>query len=703
MEKTLSHITALPVKGMSCSNCALSVESYLKSQGLKSVAVDLGGEEVTFEEVLADQIPELVKGIKRLGFEVPVESSTSKNIFSLETKCWVSVVFTIPLILHMFIPWHVLHNPWIQLILATPVFLIGMEHFGKKAIASLRAGIPNMDVLISLGAIAAFSYSLYGTLMAKGPDFLFYETAASIITIVLIGNILEHRSVQKTTSAIRALSSLSPSKAHRWLNWGESNDIEEIEVGELRKGDIIQIRSGDRIPLDGELVEGSGLVDESMISGESEVIEKQMGEILIGGTLLVDGLVSMRITKLGDETVLSQIIQLVKRAQADKPDAQLLADRISKFFVPAVIFIALITFIFSAYIFNLSIQQSLIHAVAVLVISCPCAMGLATPTAVVVGIGRASRNGILVKGGKTLETFSNIQRVVFDKTGTLTTGEYSLKELKGSPDCLMQYKEVLNKMAMASSHPKSAFLLKQLGQGISPNEWELEIWEERGKGMIATDQEGNKYKLGSHRFLKEETSSPDDLYFLVNDELICSFLLEDSIVEGARETIDFLHSRGIETVLLSGDKKDNCLTTGQQLGIKTILYEQLPADKLRFIEDFIEKGPTAMVGDGINDAPAMSRANLAISVSGATEIAQQAADIILLKDGVKSIPELFRIGQHTVMTIRQNLFWAFFYNVLAIPFAALGFLSPMIAAFTMAISDVIVIGNSLRLRAKKLS
>ena len=694
----------LQVKGMTCSNCALTVEKYLKKEGMDGVLVDFSTDEVIFDTVETNKIPALIKGINRLGYQVietPKNPEQHSGMSRVEQYFFISLPFTALLLLHMFIPWHVLHNPWVQLVLATPVFAIGVWHFGRSGWHSLKGGIPNMDVLIILGATAAFGYSLFGTLTQAGPDFLFYETAASIISLVLLGNVMEHRAVAKTTSAVQSLMKLQESPALRIIETESGEVQEKVAASAIRTGDLIQVNQGDQIPVDGVVIWGAGSANEAMLTGESEAVQKQKDDSVIGGTLLQSGNIRFRATAVGKQTVLAQIIDLVKRAQAEKPDIQLLADRISAIFVPAVVGIALLTFLLSYFAFGLSMQAAIIHAVAVLVISCPCAMGLATPTAVVVGIGRASKKGILIKGGKTLEAFSQIKYVVFDKTGTLTTGNFELQSLNGEPADRIEIERVIVNLERHSSHPIAQSLLKAF-PARTEIQWK-EIKEVEGYGMEATDQTGNHYQLGSFRWAKAVTDDDQhQLYLLKNGALWATIDLKDEIREGAQKAIQTLKKKGFEPVMLSGDRKERCEAIAREVGITTIYAEQLPHQKLEVIASLNQQGGTAMVGDGINDAPALARAYIGISLSQATQAAIQSADIVLLNGRLSTLEDLLAIGKHTVLTIRQNLFWAFAYNVVAIPMAALGFLSPILGAAAMAFSDVVVVGNSLRLRTKRL-
>ncbi|TAE52059.1 MAG: cation-translocating P-type ATPase, partial [Bacteroidetes bacterium] len=484
---------------MTCTNCALGVEKYLKKEHASAVSVDFTSGAVLFELEKEAQLPRIIKGIEKLGYEVQ-RAETARPLqgwSNIEKLLAFSLVFTVPLLLHMFISWHPLHNPWVQLALATPVYLAGMYHFGRSAFHSLKAGVANMDVLVTIGATAAFGYSLYGTLTNAGPDFLFYETAASIISLVLLGNVMEHLAVKRTTSAVEALARLQPETARRISVHGDHEHIEQIEARQIVTGDLIQVNQGDRIPADGIITSGTGEADESMISGESVPRYRAEGEPLLGGSLLVSGNLRMKATATGKDSVLGSIIELVRKAQADKPQIQQLADKISAVFVPAVLAVSLLTFVLSLWAFDLGIGPSLIRSVAVLVIACPCAMGLATPTAVVVGIGRASQAGILIKGGRTLELFSQVKRVVFDKTGTLTTGAFRIAGVHSYGMEEADIQQIVVSLEKRSSHPV-ARSIQAAWAHITPAEL-AQVTEAPGLGMTGQDAAGHSYQLGSFR------------------------------------------------------------------------------------------------------------------------------------------------------------------------------------------------------------
>ncbi|WNJ20105.1 cation-translocating P-type ATPase [Pontibacter sp. G13] len=690
------------VQGMTCTNCALGVERYLQQAGMESVSVDFSSGIVSFDNRAEKSLKDLEKGISQLGFQVVHDPNEAGGFSKIEWLFGLSIIFTIPLILHMFVSWHWLHNPNVQLALSTPVFLMGMYHFGRSGLASLRSGVANMDVLITIGALSAYGYSLYGTVMGLGPDYMFYETAASIISLVLLGNVLEHRAVKKTTSAVKDLVHLQPKSARR-ITMDESGreTLETIPAQRVKVGDLLQINTGDQIPVDGIIAGGEATLDESMISGESLPVDRSMGDSVVAGTILVSGNLRIEAKAIGKETVLSQIIRMVRQAQADKPDIQQLADRISAVFVPVVLSISALTFILAYWGFDLGLRAAMLQSIAVLVIACPCAMGLATPTAVIVGIGRASKLGLLIKGGRTLEKLDKSQTWVFDKTGTLTTGAFEVAELQAPSGEEMAVQAVIKGIELYSTHP-IAQSLAQAWPMVDAAQMR-EVKEMKGVGMHAVGPDGSQYQLGSFRIAEGLTEDlSHSLYLLKDGQLWASLDLQDQIRPGAANLIYYLKSKGITPVMLSGDRRASCERVADSLGIDSVFAEQLPHEKLERITAWSQDQNTVMVGDGINDAPSLARAQVGISLGKATQVAIQASEVVLLNEDLERLEELHKISHHTVVTIRQNLFWAFFYNTVAIPFAALGYLIPALAAATMALSDVVVIGNSLRLRVKRL-
>jgi len=692
------QLIELNVTGMHCNNCALSIHKLLEKKGLQNILVDFAGEEVKFSNNTAADLPGIIKDIEGLGFKVVDDPALQVTPFyeKVENKFVFCAILTVPLLLHMVLPWHFLHEPIVQLLLCLPVFLVGCFHFGKSAFNSIRGGVPNMDVLIFVGSSAAFIYSLVGTIENLGEHYQFYETCATIITLVLLGNVLEKRSVTQTTSAVKDLVKIQQVNANLLVN----GSIEVISAKEVRPGDTLLVNTGDKIPVDGEVLSGNASVDESMLTGESIPVEKEKYDKVIGGTIIQHGNIRIMATKVGANTVLAQIIELMKKAQAAKPPVQKLGDKVAAIFVPAVILIALITFTLTFYIGHAGMQVSLMNAIAVLVISCPCAMGLATPTAVMVGLGRAAKNGILIKGGDTIEAVAHTKYVVFDKTGTLTTGKFHINNIKAEKGHSLELiRGIVLAIEERSNHPIAKSLVSGL-KALPQTKLILKsAQEEKGLGMRAEDVDGNHYFLGSG---KSGDESGFNLSLYKNQKLMAQIAIEDEIKPEAAILIAQLKKMNIIPVLLSGDKNNRCLKVAEFIGIDEVHSEKLPDEKLAVIDIYKQKGKTIMIGDGINDAPALTKADVGVSMNDASQVAIQSARVILLNTDLHSVVKFLQISKHTLLTIKQNLFWAFAYNIIAIPIAALGFLNPMVGAFTMAFSDVVVIGNSLRLKRKRL-
>ncbi|GAB2978652.1 heavy metal translocating P-type ATPase [Mucilaginibacter puniceus] len=693
------QLIELNVTGMHCNNCALSIHKLLEKKGLSNILVDFAGEEVKFSTDNEAELPTIIKDIEGLGFKVIEDAATHQPKFyeQVENKFIFCAIFTAPLLLHMVFSWHFLHNPIVQLLLCLPVFIVGCLHFGKSAINSIRGGMPNMDVLIFIGSTSAFGYSLVGTIQNLGENYLFYETCATIITLVLLGNVFEKRSVTQTTSAVKDLIKFQQVSANRIID----GTVEVISAREVKPGDTLIVNQGDKIPVDGEIISGSASVDEAMLTGESVPIDKEKYDKVIGGTIVQNGTFHMLATKVGSNTILSQIIDLMKKAQAAKPPVQKLGDKVAGIFVPVVLLISLITFLITYFGGFQGLQTSLMNAIAVLVISCPCAMGLATPTAVMVGLGRAAKNGILIKGGDTIEAVADTKYVVFDKTGTLTTGKFHIHNLKLEEGMdLETVRGIITAIEERSNHPIARSLVNELKTLPQTKLILRTAQEEKGLGMRAEDVNGNNYFLGTG---KATIESDFNIALYKNQVLLAQIAIEDTIKPEAAGLIAKLKAMDIIPVLLSGDKANRCKKVADILGIKEVHAEKLPDEKLTVIDIYKQKGKTVMIGDGINDAPALTKADVGVSMNDASQIAIQSAKVILLNTDLQSVIQFLQISKHTLITIKQNLFWAFAYNVVAIPVAALGFLNPMWGAFTMAFSDVVVIGNSLRLKRKKLN
>jgi len=711
MEKTVSTV----VEGMTCGNCALTISRLLEKKGMKNVSANAASGEVSFTIVGDEDEEKVFNAIDALGYRVVRKEEgtdvhshhhTSSSARKESILLLICAFLTAPLLLHMFVDWHVLHNPWVQFGLSTPVYLIGCYVFLPSTFRSLKHRIPNMDVLIMLGASAAYFYSLVGLLFIphQAYNYLFFETTASIITLVLTGNWLEHRTVRSTTEAIDALVKLQPQFARIVMTDSLGKDsVMEVESKYVRKGDIVLVNSGDNIPVDGKIVFGDAQVDEHMITGESVPVHKHIGDEVVGGTLVSDGNLKVMATTVGNASVLSNIIRMVREAQGTKPPLQKLADKISAVFVPTVLIIALLTLTINYFFVHTGFPEAMMRSIAVMVIACPCAMGLATPAAVAVGLGRAARNGMLIKGGDTLESLKKVKQIVFDKTGTLTTGQLHIDSfaIQGMSEEL--FKDIVASIEQHSSHPIAVSVTRQWQN--CGNVKFRHVTEVKGKGIEAIDENGNIWRLGSERWLHAQNNQDKglDLYLYENEVYRGALKISDTLREDAIATLAELKSMGFRTILLSGDKKEKCEELARQVGIQEVYAEHSPEQKNKKLDELMQAAPTAMVGDGINDAPALARATVGISLSESTQIAIQSANVILSNNQLSTLPKAIRLGIYTEQTIRQNLFWAFFYNVLAIPVAAVGLLTPTWGAGIMAISDVVLIFNSLRLGIRKIS
>lgn len=698
------NIIKLEVDGMDCNNCATSISRFLERKGLEDVFVNFQTKEVRFRQD-DEKIPiEKVKaGILKLGYTI-IEPDTAVNWWTLERKLLFGAIFTVPLLLQhilMMLGVHtgIFESPWVQFSLALPVYILGVWHFGVSAWKSLKGGVPNMDVLIFIGSSAAFFYSLYGALTHQH-QLIFFETAATIITLVLIGNWLEKRAVQQTTTSIKELTKMQVAEAKRIM---PSGTIVSLPLENIKKGYVLQVNEGDKVPCDGKIISGNGAFDESMITGESLPVEKGVEMSIVGASVLVSGNIQMEVTAVGEKSILGKMIELVKMAQADKPQIQRLADKISAIFVPTVVGIALLTIGIEYFFFDFEFKQAFLNGIAVLVISCPCAMGLATPTAVMVGVGRLAKNGILIKGGETLEQFAKIRKIVFDKTGTLTTGQFGVtsiqyEEEEAKVNALVYFLE------KHSSHPiaKSLLAYFKAQPRADFDVSSIKVSEEKGMGMKGVDTDGTVYLIGSKRLLSTEQKAEGDIFLLKNGQLLAAIKVEDQVKEGADSLIRYLKKEEIQPVILSGDRLAVTQKVANSLGVNTFYGEKLPNEKLEIIEKLNQEDLTAMVGDGINDAPALSKASIGVSMSNASEVAISSAQIVLLNGHLDHLQKAMQISKATLQTIKQNLFWAFAYNVVAIPIAALGYLNPMWGALFMALSDVVVIGNSIRLGRRRV-
>jgi P-type Cu+ transporter len=699
------------VEGMSCTNCALTIHKYLEAEGVENVKVNFMGGEVSFDlngDVTKEQ---LQKGIRSLGYKVHSHDDAHGHDHDARTfwfrthlqRVVFCLVFTLPLLFVHTIPGihiHALMNPYVQLGLTIPVYIVGMDFFGRSAINSLLKGVPNMNVLIALGATAAFVYSLIGTINGD-ENKIFYETAATIITLVFFGNWMEDKSVATTQRELKKLASTQKVMANMIaFDDKHQEQIFPVESTKLKVGDLVLIKNGEYVPMDSKILWGEANVNEAIITGESIPVVKKMNDKLIGGSIIENGTVKAYVTAVGEETVMGHILRMVKDAQSEKPPVQQMADRISAWFVPTVIGIAVLAFAGTYFFTSNGFTESLMRSIAVLVIACPCAMGLATPAAIAVGLARAAKSGVLFKNAKSLEIFKDIRQVVFDKTGTLTTGHFTISGFNSSiPEG--EFRQIAYSLEKYSNHP--------VARAIS-NNWKTKdeirwssVEEVKGLGMKAVGKDGKEYMAGSFKVASSLTGDQShSIYVTRNNELLGWIDVADDIRPEAKGIIAMLKAKNIKTILLSGDRKEKSEQVAKALGIDEVLAEQTPEQKLATIAAYAAKAPTAMVGDGINDAPALAKATVGISLSDASQVAMNSAQVVLMNHGLKNLPLSLGLGRHTYLTIKQNLFWAFIYNIVAIPIAAFGYLSPTFGALVMGFSDVVLAINSIRLKFKKV-
>jgi Cu+-exporting ATPase len=753
---------SLKIFGMTCALCSATIESSLERlDGVTKIRVNYATEKAYLEyENTKVQLPAIKKIIEHLGFLVDENEVKNENPrldqSEIQKKTMlrqfiIAAVLSSPLILAMILGgigfchdyfdpvdktgWGafidylryktlLLHDWRLQLALTTPVQFIMGFRFYKNSFYALRAKKATMDLLVAIGTTVSYFYSLYvlafdSTAYYFGMKNIYFEASAVIITLVLLGRYLETLAKGKTSKAIRTLIQLKPKTARVLRDGTEIN----LPVAEVLAGDTVIVRPGEQVPVDGVIIEGYSAVDESMLTGESIPVDKKKADLVTGGSLNRFGSFMFSATKVGNETTLAHIIKMVEEAQSSKAPIQKIADEVCGFFVPLVLSASLITFLIWYFIIYdhvfFLIDKAILYAVAVLVVSCPCALGLATPTAIMVGMGKAAQNGILIKNGAELETACKIDTVVFDKTGTLTTGKPEVTDLilPDPVDGLYDENEVLRLAAIVenkSEHPLGAAIYQKGKERADLENEEMgEFAAIPGKGVRAVIN-GKTVLIGNQNLMEENNidlkNTRESLFSLygngktavlmaINSELTAIIALSDKVKENSVKVVKTLEKMGIQVYMLTGDNRRTAQAVADRVGIKNVIAEVLPENKAAEIEKMKKQGRiVAMVGDGINDAPALATADTGFAVGTGSDVAIETGGIILLKDDLTTIPVAIKLSQKTIAKIKQNLFWAFIYNVLGIPFAATGNLNPIIAAAAMTFSSVSVLLNSLSLK-----
>jgi len=689
----------LHISGMSCASCVGRVEKALqKNAGVQKASVNLITEKahIVFDEQKISKT-EIIGLIKNAGYESSFVFKKQKE-HSL-TLIIISSILTLPLFLSMYISFI---SPWIQLILATPIqFIIGFR-FYRSAWGALKARSGNMELLVAVGTTAAYGLSLY-LLLTGHNHHLYFESSAVVITLVLLGKYLEDKARKETSKALEALHKLNPESARIQTENGEK----EISPSDLKVGDLLIVGPGEIIASDGIIQEGSSHINEAHLTGESVTKEKVPSDKVMGGSINGEGLLLIKINAVGSSTMLSRMIKMVEDAQGIKAPIQRLVDKISSYFVPVVFVIAILTFIITFLVYG-NMEVAILRAVTVLVIACPCALGLATPASVMVSTGVAAKAGILIKDAEALEILHAVTLVAFDKTGTLTKGFPEVKTIMTFEIDESQALSIMASLQKGSEHPLARAILKKAEEQKVVMQKSSEVKAIIGMGIEGTIN-GTKYLLASKKnltspiyneLIKKHEALGETMSFLIQDsKLLAMVSFKDQIKNESFASIQKLKNLGIKSIMLTGDNQGCAAEIAKEAGIDDFFAEIFPQDKANIIQNYKKQGEiTAMIGDGINDAPSLLLADVGIAMGSGTDVAMHSAGITLIRSNPLLIPDAIDLSRKTFSKIKQNLFWAFFYNVIGIPLAAFGYLNPMLAGLAMAMSSVSVIMNALLLR-----
>jgi Cu+-exporting ATPase len=714
--------TQFTIEGMHCASCAVKIEGSLSElPGVKQAGVNYALKEASIEfDEQSTSLEDLHGVVVKEGYKVVSEDAddtgptlAEQEATAAKKSFLIAGLLALPtFVLAMFmieLPGDIAGmslSGWVQAVLATIVVLWPGMEFHISAAKQLRRLQSNMDTLISLGTLVALIFSWWE--LFNGGH-LYFETAAIITAFILLGRYLEARSKGRASEAVMKLLAMGAKQAHRLK---EDGSTEDVPVESLAVGDHVLVKPGEKVPLDGEILEGSSSLDESMLTGESVPVKKTVGALVYGATLNQRGALTVKVSSLAGDSVLAQIAQLVKEAQQYKAPIQKLVDKVASVFVPVVIALALLTFI-GWWIATGEFASALLPAVAVLVIACPCALGLATPTAILVGTGRGAKEGVLIKNGEALERGRDLQAILFDKTGTLTQGKPIVTDVVTWHGAEKELLSLAASLEAQSEHPLALAVVQHAEQQNLSLKKATDVETITGKGLQGNVAEV-KVVIGSPKlFLEELTPEQEQAVAKLQREaktvaivkadtrLLGVMAIADAVKEHAKETVETLKARGLEVVMITGDHQVTAEAIASELGIDRVEAEVLPDQKLQLVKDWQERGKhVAFVGDGINDAPAITQADLGIAIGTGTDIAIEAGQIVLVGGDPRKIPQALSLSQKTYATIKQNLFWAFFYNTAAIPLAALGFLNPMLASGAMAFSSVSVVLNSLRLKRR---
>ncbi|UNM97614.1 heavy metal translocating P-type ATPase [Ignatzschineria rhizosphaerae] len=740
------EFSRLAITGMTCANCSGRIERVVgKKPGIYRANVNLASKKGMFEydPNLIDEA-EIIQIIEKTGFGAILDDEDHRGELILQEErvakrvrltLIISALLSLPMVIGMIAmlagvhtPWvEFLHRPWVQLLLTTPIqFGVGIR-FYKAAWASLKVKAPSMDVLVSLGTLAAFFYSVYNGFLGGDPTHLYFESSAVIITLILLGKYMEERAKNRTGAAIRSLMALQAKTAIRidevTAEDGTIREIfTEVPIGSVIVGDKLLVHPGKTIPVDGSVISGNSTIDESMLTGESLPIDKGVGDELFSGTINQSGALVMTSTKLDSESTLSRIIEMVNDAQGSKAPIQKIADQVSAIFVPAVIVIAIITLLISFVVIG-DWGVAIMHSVAVLVIACPCALGLATPTAIMVGTGVGANNGILIKNGESLERAAKINTIVLDKTGTITEGAPKVTHFEVRKDGLLSEDELLAILVGLESHSEHplAKAIVVFGESHSLEKPKIENFQALVGAGLRGEVGGKRYFVGSPRLMDEmkldympfkrvvpEHESMGETVVMLSDEhqALVVITMADPVKATSKEAIATLKAIGINVIMLTGDNARTAAKIGVDVGLMPdeIVAELKPEDKASVVKELQAQGKiVAMVGDGMNDAPALAQADAGIAMGTGTDIAMESADVTIMNGDLINLSKMILLSELTMRKIKQNLFWAFIYNTVGIPFAAFGLLSPIIAGGAMAFSSVSVLINSLSLNRAKLT